>query len=79
LISARNPLCGNTFSPRTRRYAHPSGDGHVAEVIANNTASRVTRRWYRWSFGFMSFIVWAHHMFMTGMGTTMSAFFRRRR
>ena len=24
----------------------------------------------------MSFIVWAHHMFLTGMGTTMSAFFQ---
>ena len=24
----------------------------------------------------MSFIVWAHHMFMTGMGTTMSTFFQ---
>jgi cytochrome c oxidase subunit 1 len=24
----------------------------------------------------MSFIVWAHHMFMTGMGTTMSSFFQ---
>jgi cytochrome c oxidase subunit 1 len=24
----------------------------------------------------MSFIVWAHHMFMTGMGTTMAAFFQ---
>jgi len=26
--------------------------------------------------GFMSFIVWAHHMFLTGMGTTMSTFFQ---
>jgi len=25
--------------------------------------------------GFMSFIVWAHHMFMTGMGTKLSMFF----
>src|SRR6195256_975465 len=28
------------------------------------------------SLGFMSFVVWAHHMFMTGMGTTMSTFFQ---
>ncbi len=26
--------------------------------------------------GGMSFVVWAHHMFLTGMGTTMSAFFQ---
>ena len=25
---------------------------------------------------FMSFIVWAHHMFLTGMGTALSAFFQ---
>src|SRR4029077_12906875 len=54
--------------------------GIVAEVIANNTRKPL---WgykamvYSLTFlGFMSFIVWAHHMFMTGMGTTMSAFFQ---
>jgi cytochrome c oxidase subunit 1 len=54
--------------------------GIVSEVIANNTRKPL---WgyralvYSVSFlGFMSFIVWAHHMFMTGMGTTMSAFFQ---
>ena len=26
--------------------------------------------------GFMSFLVWAHHMFLTGMGPAMSAFFQ---
>ncbi len=54
--------------------------GIVAEVVANNTrkplwgyASLV----YSAAFlGFMSFIVWAHHMFMTGMGTTLSTFFQ---
>jgi cytochrome c oxidase subunit 1 len=54
--------------------------GIVAEVIANNTRKPL---WgyramvYAIGFlGFMSFIVWAHHMFMTGMGTAMSAFFQ---
>ncbi len=54
--------------------------GIVGEIIANNTRKPL---WgyralvYAVSFlGFMSFIVWAHHMFMTGMGTTMSAFFQ---
>jgi cytochrome c oxidase subunit I len=54
--------------------------GIVAEVIANNTRKPL---WgyralvYSVAFiGFMSFIVWAHHMFMTGMGTAMSAFFQ---
>jgi cytochrome c oxidase subunit 1 len=67
--------------------AHPEvyvlilpGMGIVAEVIANNTRKPL---WgyrsmvYALGFlGFMSFIVWAHHMFMTGMGTVMSTFFQ---
>jgi cytochrome c oxidase subunit 1 len=54
--------------------------GIVSEVIANNTRKPL------WGYralvysviflGFMSFVVWAHHMFMTGMGTAMSAFFQ---
>ncbi len=54
--------------------------GIVAEVIANNTRKPL------WGYkslvysvvgiGFLSFIVWAHHMFLTGMGTTMNAFFQ---
>ena len=54
--------------------------GIVAEVLSNNTRKPL---WgyksivYASSFlGFMSFIVWAHHMFMTGMGSTISAFFQ---
>jgi cytochrome c oxidase subunit I len=54
--------------------------GIVGEILANNTRKPL---WgykalvYSVGFlGFMSFIVWAHHMFMTGMGTTMSAFFQ---
>jgi cytochrome c oxidase subunit 1 len=54
--------------------------GIIGEIIANNTRKPL------WSYkalvystlfiGFMSFIVWAHHMFITGMGTVMSAFFQ---
>jgi len=54
--------------------------GIVAEVIANNTRKPL------WGYkslvyatiflGLMSFIVWAHHMFLTGMGTAISAFFQ---
>ena len=54
--------------------------GIVAEVIANITRKPL---WgYRAMVGatmfmaFMSFLVWAHHMFLTGMGPTMSAFFQ---
>jgi cytochrome c oxidase subunit 1 len=54
--------------------------GIVSEIIANNTRKPL------WGYralvysiiflGFMSFIVWAHHMFMTGMGTVMNSFFQ---
>lgn len=54
--------------------------GIIAEIIANNTRKPL------WGYkamvysviflGFMSFIVWAHHMFITGMGTAISAFFQ---
>ncbi len=54
--------------------------GIVAEVIANNTRRPI------WGYkslvyaslciGFISFIVWAHHMYMTGMGTKISTFFQ---
>src|SRR5207237_7753289 len=54
--------------------------GIVAEVIANNTRKPL---WGQRSMigaviflGFMSFVVWAHHMFLTGMGTLISAFFQ---
>ncbi|PZR78335.1 MAG: cytochrome C oxidase subunit I, partial [Chthoniobacterales bacterium] len=56
------------------------GMGIVAEVIANNSRKPL------WGYkslvfaslvlGFLSFIVWAHHMWLTGMGTTVSAFFQ---
>ena len=54
--------------------------GIIAEIIANNTRKPL------WGYrsmvgaviflGFMSFVVWAHHMFLTGMGTVISAFFQ---
>ncbi len=54
--------------------------GIVSEIVANNTRKPL------WGYkslvysvvflGFMSFIVWAHHMFITGMGTVMSSFFQ---
>jgi cytochrome c oxidase subunit 1 len=54
--------------------------GIVAEVIANITRKPL---WgYRGMVGaslfmaFMSFLVWAHHMFLTGMGPAMSGFFQ---
>ena len=54
--------------------------GIVAEVLANNTRKPL------WGYkslvfsvlvlGFLSFIVWAHHMWLTGMGSAVSAFFQ---
>ncbi len=56
------------------------GIGMVAEVITNNTRKPL------WGYrsmvfativlGFLSFIVWAHHMYLTGMGTKVSTFFQ---
>jgi cytochrome c oxidase subunit 1 len=54
--------------------------GIVAEIVANNTRRPLfgyRPMVYSVIFvGFMSFIVWAHHMFITGMGTTMATFFQ---
>jgi cytochrome c oxidase subunit I len=54
--------------------------GIVAEIIANNTRKPL---WgYRslvfaaLTLGFISFIVWAHHMYLTGMGIRIATFFQ---
>jgi cytochrome c oxidase subunit 1 len=54
--------------------------GIVAEILANNSRKPL------WGYkslvfsvlviGFLSFVVWAHHMWLTGMGTAVSAFFQ---
>src|SRR5438874_134330 len=54
--------------------------GIVGEIIANNTRKPL------WGYkslvysvlciGFLSFIVWAHHMYLTGMGTKIATFFQ---
>jgi len=54
--------------------------GIVCEIIANNSRKPI------WGYkslvysvlaiGFLSFIVWAHHMYLTGMGTAISTFFQ---
>ena len=52
----------------------------MQEIIANNTRKPIwnykTMVYSMIFLGFMSFLVWAHHMFQTGMGQTMSAFFQ---
>ena len=54
--------------------------GIVAEVLANNTRKPLWGYKYLVGsvvvLGFLAFIVWAHHMYMTGMGTVISAFFQ---
>src|SRR5256884_5754433 len=54
--------------------------GIVAEILANNSRKPL------WGYksvvfsvlviGFLSFVVWAHHMWLTGMGSAVSAFFQ---
>jgi len=56
------------------------GIGVVAEVVTNNTRKPIYG--YKVMVGaifglaFLSFIVWAHHMYMTGMGAKVAAFFQ---
>ena len=54
--------------------------GVMAEIIANNTRKPLwdykTMVYSLVFLGFMSFVVWAHHMFLTGMGQGMSYFSR---
>ena len=54
--------------------------GIVAEVIANNTRKQIwgykSLVYSVLSIGFLSFIVWAHHMYLTGMGTKVATFFQ---
>src|SRR5204863_7433420 len=54
--------------------------GIVCEILANNTRKPL------WGYkslvysvltiGFLSFIVWAHHMYLTGMGNRVATFFQ---
>lgn len=54
--------------------------GIVAEIIANNTRKPLwgykSLVYASLAIGFISFIVWAHHMYLTGMGTKISTFFQ---
>ena len=54
--------------------------GIVAEVIACNTRKPLwgykSLVYASLAIGFLSFIVWAHHMYLTGMGTKISTFFQ---
>jgi cytochrome c oxidase subunit 1 len=54
--------------------------GIVAEILTTNSRRPLwgykTLVYSIIALGFLSFVVWAHHMFMTGMGTAMSTFFQ---
>src|SRR5947209_7490679 len=54
--------------------------GMVSEIIANNTRKPIwgykSLVYSVLSIGFLSFIVWAHHMYLTGMGTRIATFFQ---
>ncbi len=54
--------------------------GIVCEIIANNTRKPIwgykSLVYSVMAIGFLSFIVWAHHMYLTGMGTKISTFFQ---
>jgi cytochrome c oxidase subunit 1 len=56
------------------------GLGIVAEVLANNARKPLwgyrSMVWAVLVLGFLSFLVWAHHMYLTGMDTKVSAFFQ---
>jgi len=66
----------------TSRSVRPdsSGLGIVCEIIANNTRKPIygyiSMVYSALGMGFISFIVWGHHMFLTGMGTAVSTFFQ---
>lgn len=67
--------------------AHPEvyvlilpGMGIIAEVVCNNIRKPIwgykSLVYSVFAIGFLSFIVWAHHMYLTGMGTAISTFFQ---
>lgn len=67
--------------------AHPEvyvlilpGMGILGDIIANNTRKPLfgykALVFASLTLGFLSFVVWAHHMYLTGMGTVISSFFQ---
>ena len=54
--------------------------GIVTEIIACNTRKNISgfdmMRWSIIFLGFLSFVVWSHHTYLTGMGTDITAFFQ---